>query len=190
VTFARLSAADWIAMVAALALLFAMAADQYSTHEGDEARRIERATEPEGGEGGQISRGVDERARVVAEGAEKNAWQLNAPIDRMILGSLLLTILFALCAGFMRAAGRRFKTSFTPSAIAALLALLSGMLIAYRLIAQPGVDEAAAVKAGAPITLILLGVLAVSCTRAVRAEEAGTAWHEPKSPDTSIESAP
>jgi hypothetical protein len=190
VTFARLSAADWLAMVVALALLFAMAADWYSTHEGDEARRIERSTQPEGGEGGQISRGVDERARVVAEEAEKNAWQLRDPVDRVILGALLLTIIVALCAGFTRAAGRRFKTSFSPSALAALLALLTGMLIGYRMIAQPGFDEAATVKAGSPITLILLGLLAVCCTRAVRAEEADTAWREPASSDSSIESAP
>jgi hypothetical protein len=188
VSFARLTVADAVAMVLALALLFAMAADWYSTHAGEEARRIEKATQPRGAEGGEVSRAVQERARIVAEGAEKNAWQLKAPIDRIILGFLLATVFFALCAGFMRAAGKRFTTSWTPSALAALLAMLSGILVACRMIVQPGVDEATTVKAGAPIALVLLGLLAVCCTRAMRAEEDGTAWREPAPADTTIES--
>jgi hypothetical protein len=190
VTFARLTLADTLAMVIALALLFAMAADWYSTHQGDEARRIERATQPEGAAGGEVSRSVEERARAVAEGAEKNAWQLTAPIDRLILGLLLLTVALALCAGFMRAAGRRFETSFTPSALAAIAAIVSFMLMGSRMLVQPGVDAATTVKSGASITLVLLGLLAVCCTRAVRAEEDGTAWREPAPAGTSIESTP
>lgn len=174
-TFERLIAADALAMVAALALLFAMSADWYSSREGDEARRIERSTQPEGGAGGQISREVEERARVVGEREEKNAWQVKDPIDRVILGALLATVVLALCAGFARAAGRRFEPPWTASALAGTLAALSALLIGYRMLDQPGLDEATTVKSGVPVALTLLGLLVVFCARAVQAEEAGTA---------------
>ncbi len=174
-TFERLIAADALAMVAALALLLAMGADWYSSHGGDEARRIERSTDPKGGAGGQISRALEERAGVVAEGQEKNAWQVKEPIDRVILGALLATVALALGAGFLRAAGRRFRAPWTPSALAAAIAVLSALLIGYRMLDQPGVDEATTVKSGAPIALLLLGLLVLFCARAARAEEARAA---------------
>lgn len=172
-TFERLIAAEALAMVTALALLFAMSADWYSSHEGDEARRIERSTDPRGGAGGQISRALEERARVVAEGQEKNAWQLKDAIDRVILGALLGTVVLALSAGFLRAANRRFEPPWTPSALAAALGVLTALLIGYRMLDQPGVDEATTVKSGAPIALTLLGLLVLFCARAVQAEQAG-----------------
>jgi hypothetical protein len=115
---------------------------------------------------------VEERARIVAEGQEKNAWQLKDPIDRVILGALLVTVVLALGAGFLRAANRRFEPPWTPSALAAGLGLLTTLLIGYRMLEQPGVDEATTVKAGAPIALILLGLLVLFCARAVQAEQA------------------
>jgi hypothetical protein len=48
-TFARLRLADWVALVAALALLLVSAADWYSTKGGEQARRFE-ATAPTPGE--------------------------------------------------------------------------------------------------------------------------------------------
>jgi len=172
VTFERLIAAEALAMVTALALLVAMSADWYSTHQGDEARRIERSTAPKGGAGGQISRALEERARIVAEGQEKNAWQLKDPFDRLILGVLLATVVLALCAGFLRAAGRRFEPPWSPSALAAALGVLTALLVGYRMVDQPGVDQATTVKSGAPIALILLGLLVLFCARAVQAEQA------------------
>lgn len=187
-TFERLIAADGVAMVAALALLFVMAADWYSTAGGDEARRIERFTEPRGALGGEIPREVDRRARAVAEGSEKNAWQLRGAIDRVTLGGLLLTVVLALAAAFLRAAGRRFAPPWTPSAIAALSASLTALLVAFRALQQPGFDEATTVKSGVPLALVALGVLALSCARALRCEGAGTAWRDPPGADPAIES--
>ena len=178
-TFSRLIAADILAMLVALALLFVMAADWYSTVAGDEARRIERFTRPQGAGAGEISREVEERARAAAEGAEKNAWQLEEPIDRVILGALLATVALALLAGFLRAGGRRFKPPLTPIALTGLLAALSALLVGCRALDQPGVDEATTVRSGVPITLAALGLMVVVCARAAKAEEAGTAWREP-----------
>jgi PHP family Zn ribbon phosphoesterase len=44
-TFERLRAADWVAFLAALGLLFVTAADWYSTQRGRQAREFERAEE-------------------------------------------------------------------------------------------------------------------------------------------------
>lgn len=177
-TFERLIGADVVVMVAAIALLFVMGVDWYSTNAGDEARRIERFTKPEGGLGGEVSREVEERARAAAEGAEKNAFQVTAPTDRVILGGLLVSVLLGLAAGFMRAAARRFDPPLTPSALAAVVASATALLVAYRTVEQPGFDAATTVKPGAPLGLALLGVIALAGTAALRAEEAGTAWRE------------
>ena len=177
-TFSRLTAADILAMVVALALLFVMATDWYSTAAGDEARRIERFTRPQGAGGGEVSREVEERARVVAEGAEKNAWQLSDPIDRVVLGALLATVVLAVAAGFLRAGGRRFQPPSSPIVLTGILAVLSALLIGYRALDQPGVDAATTVRAGVPIALVALGLLVVLCARAAKAEEDGTAWRK------------
>ena len=178
-TFSRLIPADILAMVAALALLFVMAADWYSSAAGDEARRIERFTQPRGAGGGEVSREVEERARVVAEDEEKNAWQLSDPIDRLVLGALLATVALALLSGFLRAAGKRFAPPLTPAAVTGILAAASALLIGYRVVDQPGLDAATTVRAGVPIALVALGVLVLCCARAAKAEEDGTAWTEP-----------
>ena len=178
-TFERLIAADVVAMVAALALLFAMGVDWYSTSAGDEARRIERLTKPRGALGGEVSREVEERARAAAEGAEKNAYQVAGTIDRVILGWLLATVLIALAAGFLRAAEKRFEPPFTPSSLAAMCAGVAALLVAYRSVEQPGFDAATTVKPGVPLALVLLGVVALAGRAAARAEEAGNAWREP-----------
>ena len=175
-TFARLSAADVAAMVAALALLFAMGVDWYSTGAGEEARRIERLTDPRGALGGEVERDVEERARASAEDAEKNTFQVPGAIDRVILGGLVATVALALAAGFLRAAGRRYQPPLTPSAAAAVCACATAALVAYRMIQQPGLDAGTTVKGGAPLGLVLLGLIALSCAVALRAEEDGSAW--------------
>jgi hypothetical protein len=178
VSFARLLRADAVAMIAALALLFVMALDWYGTTIGDEARRQEKLAQPEGGEGGQIERGVKEDARLIGEREEQNAWQLDGAIDRLILVGLLATVLLAVGAAYLRAAARRFDPPLTPSALAAVTATVTALLIAYRIIQEPGFDERTVVKAGAPLSLIVLAVIALACRSALAEEEAGTAWRE------------
>ena len=177
-TFARLLRADTVAMIAALALLFVMALDWYSTNLGEEARRQEKLAQPKGAAGGEIGRKIDEDAPIVAENAEKNAWQVDGAIDRLILLGLLSTVVLAVGAAYLRAAGRRFEPPLTPSALAAVTATLTALLIAYRIIQEPGFDEATVVKAGAPLSLIVLAVIAMACRSALAQEEAGTAWRE------------
>ena len=183
-TFARLLRADAVAMLAALALLFVMALDWYGTNLGDEARRQEELAQPRGATGGEIEREVDRDARVIAEGEEKNAWQLDGAIDRLILFGLLATVVLAVGAAYVRAAGRRFEPPLTPSGLAAVTATTTALLIAYRIIQEPGFDERTVVKSGAPLALIVLAVIALACRSALAEEEAGTAWREPPAVET------
>jgi hypothetical protein len=178
VTFERVLAPDFVAMGCALLLLFAMALDWYSTTAGQEARRIERFTEPQGALGGEVSREVEERARASAESAEKNAFQATEAVDRLILAGLLATALLALTAGFLRAAGRRFEPPLTTSAVAGVCACVTALLITYRTIQQPGEDAGTTIEPGVFAGLMVLGLLALACAAALRAEQEGTAWRE------------
>jgi hypothetical protein len=170
-TFARLRAADWVAFVAALALLFTTAADWYSSTSGEEARRIEGLAQPSGAEAGQIERELKQDASAAAEAEERNAWQATGAIDRLILIGLLATSALAILAGFARAAGRRYGGSLGPGAIAGLAAATTTLLVLYRILQEPGFDEVNTVQAGAPLALAALGVIAYACARTVRAEE-------------------
>jgi drug/metabolite transporter (DMT)-like permease len=126
----------------------------------------------------------------VGEREEANAWQLDGVIDRVILVGLLATVLLAVGAAFLRAAARRFEPPITPSALAAVAASTTALLIAYRIIQEPGFDERSVVKAGAPLSLVVLAVIALACRSALSEEEAGTAWRElppdetPDAPET------
>ena len=184
-TFARLLRPDAVAMVAALALLLLMALDWYGTTTGDEARRAEKLAQPQGAEAGEIDRRVQEEARFKAEDEEKNAWQVDGVIDRVILIGLLATILLALAAGWLRAAGRRFEPPFTPTGLAAISATVTAVLIAYRIVQEPGFDASTVVKSGPPLALIALAVIALACRSALAQEEAGTAWREPPPAESS-----
>ena len=178
-TFARLRRADWVVLFAALALLFVMASDWYSTKLGEEARRIERIEDPQGALGGEPARQVEEDARFTAEREEENAWQASAVIDRVILVVLLATVGLSIAAAFLRAAGRRFEPPLTPTALAAVAGAIAALLVGYRLLQQPGLDAGTTVKAGVPLALAVLGVLVLFASRAVRDEERGTAFREP-----------
>jgi hypothetical protein len=161
-----------IAGVAALALLFVMAMDWYGTVTGDEARRIESITdEPSGAEGGEIDRRLNEDARFVAEREEKNAWQANGTIDRVILGLMLATILMAIVTAFTRWMGAKPTKGIGPAGLTAILATITAMLVAYRIVQEPGLDVATHVKAGAPTALILLAVIALGMSSALRQDE-------------------
>jgi hypothetical protein len=179
-TFARVLRPDVVAMVAALALLLVMATDWYSTTLGNDARQIQKISTPEKGAVANEAESLRrDDAKFLAQSQEKNAWQLDSGIDRLILVFLLGTIILAVGAAWLRAAGRRFEPPGTPSTAAAGLALLTGLLVVYRIIQEPGDDSITVVKAGAPIAVALLAVIALACRQAMRAEEDGSAWPEP-----------
>ena len=179
-TFERLRIADWVALVAALALLFVLALDWYSTPMGREARRIEQQNQPHGALGGEIAREVQSEAQLAADKAERNAWQADGGIDRVILVALLLTTGLAVAAAFFRAAGRRFEPPWTPSALAAVGAVITALLVAYRIIQKPGANEVTTVQAGPLIAVAVLGVIAFASSAGMRAEEEGRAFREPR----------
>ena len=190
-TFERLNRWDWVAFVAALALLFAMASDWYSTVAGDEARRIERIEDPNLAPSGQIGREVEQRAAERAEGVERNALQPQSAVDTVLLGALSATVAIALVAAFARAAARRFEPPATPSALAAVVAALAAVLVAYRIVQQPGSDVGTTVKAGAPLAMVALALIAYASARALRLEEDGSAFRvaEPVAPAPREESS-
>lgn len=163
----------WVAGIGALALLLVMAMDWYSTATGDEARRIERLTEnPSGAEGGEIDRRLNEDAAIVAEGEEKNAWQVDALVDRILLVLMLAAIVLALLTWFTRALGARARpTGLGPAGLAALLAAFAAVLVAYRIIQEPGLDDATNVKLGAPLALLPLAMIALGASSALRADD-------------------
>jgi hypothetical protein len=173
--FQRLLRADVIAMVAAFALLFTMAVDWYTTTTGQEARRIESITHPQGAVGGDAQREIKADAARVAKGQERNAWQPFGLIDSVILVGLLATFVLAVAAGYLRAADKRFEPPLTPSSVAALTAGVTGLLVAYRAIQEPGFDSATLVESGVPLALVALGTIALAAGSAYRAEEEGRA---------------
>jgi hypothetical protein len=163
-SFERLRPADWVVFVAALALLFTTAADWYSTTRGDEARQIQ---ERAGSSDGQVEREVEQDAGALAEGQERNAWQEDGLIDRIILISLLATSALGVGAAFWRASGRG-SDGLGAYGLAGLVACLTALLVLYRIVQEPGFDELTTVKIGAPLALGVLGVIAFACATSVR----------------------
>jgi hypothetical protein len=168
VTFARLRPSDWVVFVAALALLFTTAFDWYSTQAGDEARRIEQQARPSEGEpSGQAEAEVERAAGALAESKEKNAWQVDGTIDRVILICLLLTSALGVVAAFWRASGREARGP-DPYGLAGLVACVTALLVLYRILQEPGFDELTTVKIGAPLALGVLGVYAFAAATSLR----------------------
>jgi len=167
-TFARLRVADWVVFVAALALLFTTAADWYSTEAGDEAREIQQQARPEEGEpGGQAQAEVERQAGELAESKERNAWQADGTIDRIILICLLLTSALGVFAAFWRASGRESR-GLGPYALVGIAASVTALLVLYRVIQEPGFDSLTTVKIGAPLALGVLGVIAFAAASSLR----------------------
>lgn len=162
-----------VAGVAALALLFVMAIDWYGTAAGDEFREIERQTEgiP------QLSE-ENEDAQAEAEREEQNAWQVDGVIDRVILGFLLATVALALLTAFTRWMGAKPTRGIGPAGLTALLATVSALLVAYRIIQEPGLDAGTHVKLGAPLALVPLAAIALGMSSALKTDES-----EAESPD-------
>jgi peptidoglycan/LPS O-acetylase OafA/YrhL len=167
-TFARLRPADWVVFVAALALLFTTAADWYSTTSGEEARKVQELARPEDGQpSGETEAEVEREAGALAESKERNAWQEDGSLDRILLICLLATTALGVAAAFWRASGREAK-GLGPFAIAGAAACVTALLVLYRILQEPGFDETTTVKIGAPLALGVLGVMALACATALR----------------------
>lgn len=169
-TLERLTGGDWIAWVAALALLFVTAVDWYTTKAGEEARRVEELSRPQGAEGAEVERRVQQQASERAESQEKNAWQADGFVDRAILVLILGAVLAVTAAAVLRVAERPSGLALAASGLAAVLATLAAILVAYRMIQEPGLDTASEIEVGAPIALGLLGVLALGAASSLRAQ--------------------
>ena len=161
-----------IALVGALALLLVTAMDWYTTELGDEARRIERITDDaSGAEAGEIDRRLNEDARFVAEGEEKNAWQVDGVIDRILLGLMIAAIVLAVLTAVERAAGAKATKGLGPAGLTAICAAAAAVLVAYRIIQEPGLDAGTNVKAGAPLAVLALAMIALGSSSALRADD-------------------
>jgi hypothetical protein len=171
-TFERLRISDWVVFVAALALLFTTAAPiWYSTKAGDEARHVQQEAAPDEGQpSGQAEAEVQKEAGAVADNAEKTAWEADGTIDRIILICVLVTSVLGVLAGFWRASGR--KARIGPYALCGLAACITALLVLYRIVQEPGLDEVTTVKIGAPLTLGVLGIYAFGAAQSLRDEEA------------------
>jgi hypothetical protein len=170
VTFERLRLADWVVFVAALALLFTTAPDWYSTKVGEQARKIEQGTRRDDDRpSGQNEAEVQGIAGAVAESQERNAWEEDGTIDRIILTCILATSALGVLAGFWRASGREAR-GLGPYALAGLMACVTALLVLYRIIQEPGFDELTTVKIGAPLALGVLGVFAFASAVSLREE--------------------
>ena len=177
-TFARLTRGDWVAAVAALALLLVMSLDWYSTEIGEQARRDAEQADTSGAESGQPGRQIKEDAEIIRSRHEKTAWQAGAFADRLILFTLLAAIVLALGAAWLRAAGKRFEPPWTPSAIATGVGMAGLILLAARIVQKPGTDAGAVVKLGAPLGLVCVGAIAIGSRIAWNAERDGSVWAE------------
>jgi hypothetical protein len=155
-----------VAFLAALALVLAMSLDWYTTEQGEEFRRVEENAQSDR----QVDPEIDDRAAQAAENEEKTAWQADALIDRLILVACVIAFLGAVAAAFMRSAGRRPEPPWHPSAIATVAGLAGTLLILYRMFQPPGLNDAAVIKAGAPLGLIAVGLVTIGSRLAVLGE--------------------
>jgi hypothetical protein len=170
VSFGRLSAGHVVAALAALALMFVMALDWYTTAQGREFRDIERQAGEVEAERDEIQQ-IEREAGAAAEAEERNAWQEEGLIDRVILVMLLATVAAAIGAAMLRAAGRSSGAELGVSAVVAGLALIGEALVAYRIVQEPGLDNSTEVTAGPPLALGCLAVISLAAFAAMRAEE-------------------
>jgi hypothetical protein len=154
-----------VAFLAALALILVMSIDWYTDERGEELRRIES-----GPTSAQIGDDRQEEAANAAEAREKTAWQADALIDRLIVLACLIAFVGAVAAAFMRSAGRKPEPPWHPSAIATVAGVTATLLILYRMFQPPGLNEAAVVKAGAPLGLVAVGLLTIGSRLAVLGE--------------------
>jgi hypothetical protein len=166
----RLTRGHVLAAVAALALLLVMAMDWYGSHEADRARQVESTANTTGAQSGESGRAIKADADSIIARDEKNAWQTNELVDRVLLVLLLLTVFLPLLAAGLRAEGRRFEPPWTPSAIAATSAAVTALLVAYRILNKPGADASTTVKIGPLLALAMLAAVGVGAASAFQKE--------------------
>ena len=173
-TFLRLNRWDWAAFIAALALLFTMSFVWWTSAQAQECRRGERLQTPpstlRGVQSDQFRHDVIQSARDCAAKSERNAWQADGAIDRVLLIALLVAAGAAVVAAFMLAAGRRAEPPWAPSAIASLAGLTAALLLLYRILQPPGPNSGAVVTGAAYVGLILVSVLAFASRLATLVE--------------------
>src|SRR4051812_590971 len=164
-----------------------MAMDWYGSHAADLAHQAVQGINTAGAEAGETERAVKEDADRIIARDEKNAWQEPATLDRVILAMLLLSVFLPLFAAAHRAAGRRATPPWTPSALTAVVAALTGLLVAYRIVNEPGNDVTTTVKIGAPLGLIALFAIGLGAAWAFQGE---VNWAETRRTATAPASEP
>jgi hypothetical protein len=185
-SFARLNRGDWIAFVAALALLLFLPMTWYTTKQAEQLRRDSTQFLPQ--VNNDLTPSPSKQASQAAAAQEKNAYRAHGVVDRLALIALLAAAGCALAAAFLRASGRRFESGLTPSALASYAALLGCVLVAFRIIHPPGLQAAAVVKPGAPLALVAAGALALGARIATLRERTEPAA-EPAAADPATASA-
>jgi hypothetical protein len=170
VRFERLARGHVVAAVSALVLLLVMAMDWYGSTAADLAHEVGDSAQASGAQAGEAGRAVKEDADRVIARDEKNAWQEQRFIDRVLLVLLLLSVFLPLYAAAHRASGRRAPPPFTPSALAAVVAAFTGLVVAYRIINEPGTDVTTTVKLGAPLALLALVGIGMGAASAFQGE--------------------
>jgi hypothetical protein len=170
VRFERLARGHVVAAIAALVLLLVMAMDWYGSQEADFAHQVSSGANTSGSQAGEAGRALKQDADSVIARDEKNAWQTTGGVDRLLLVLLLLSVFLPLAAAAHRAAGRRAPPPWTPSAIAALVAAAAAVLVAYRILNEPGDDARTTIKLGAPIGLVMLTIIGMGAAQAFQGE--------------------
>ena len=185
----RLTRGHIVAAVAALVLLLVMAMDWYGSHAADLAHQVNHSAQTAGPQAGEAGQALKQDADQVIARDEKNAWQEPRTVDRLLLAFLLLSVFLPLAAAAHRAAGRRAEPPWTLSLLAAISAAIAALLLAYRIVNEPGNDVTTTVKLGAPLGLVLLAIIGFGAVSAFQGEadwaeirqKAGTP--EPTGPD-------
>ena len=162
-----------VAGLAALALLLVtVGVDWYGTAQGDEAREIQEQTEDaSGAEAGEVPRSLNERAEEVADRETDKAWEADALVDRILLALIAATILLAVVTWFARSLGAKPTPGIGPAGVCAVLAAVTAVLVTYRIIQEPGMDDATNVKIGPVIALFLLAAIAIGSSSALKADD-------------------
>ena len=168
--FERLTRGHVVAAVAALVLLLVMAMDWYGSQAADLAREVSSSAQTRGAQAGEAGRALKQDADRVIARDEKNAWQEDRSFDRFLLVLLLASVFLPLFAAAHRAAGRRSEPPWTPSAIAAVVVAVTALLVAYRIINEPGSDLTTTVKIGAPLGRLCLAAIGLGSASAFQGE--------------------
>jgi hypothetical protein len=67
-------------------------------------------------------------------------------------------------------AARESRGAVAPIALAGIAASVTALLVTYRIFQEPGFDASTTIKAGAPLALVVLGVIALASALALRSE--------------------